>query len=147
MAGGGRIYSDGATALIAVFFGIQSAPADFQLGLLTALPDEDLDASGLTGLELAGGGYSRITVGTGASNWSVFGDGLVSNDFDTAFPVATADWVGTCTHWFLKVAATDVMIVASPLSSPFRVMEGMIPKISAGTLTLGLRNDDDPVIN
>jgi hypothetical protein len=147
MAGGSRVYADGATALISTFFGLQSAPAGFQVGLLTAMPDEDIDASSLAGIEFSGGGYARVSVGVGAANWSVYGDGLIANDFSASFPQATSDWVGICSHWFLKMGSTDVMIAASPLSSPFRVLAGMIPRIGPGTLALSLHNDDDPVIN
>lgn len=141
----GRVFLNGATDFLSVFFSLLSAPSGLKVGLLTDMPDETADSTGLTGLEPSGGGYARLSVGVGGSNWATYGDGLVANSFTDTFPVATLDW-GVITHWFLMQGTGTTLIIAQPLAESFQVLAGMAPRIDPGMLAISLGSSDDPLI-
>lgn len=66
-------------------------PATIALALCTG-PVLDTDTGDLTGKEVTGGGYDRVSIGRGDAIWT---DGIVTmNVGPIVFPTATGNWSG-----------------------------------------------------
>lgn len=78
-------------------------PAAIYVALYKTLPSDD----GTGGVEVAGGGYTRVQCGPGDAEWSEpsDGDGCFANAVPITFPTPTANW-GTVVGFGLWSAAT-----------------------------------------
>lgn len=106
-----------------------TAPSTVYVALYTAAPTD-----GGGGTELSGGGYARTT-----ATFTVT-DNTATNDTQSEFPAATANW-GVVTHGAVFDAATaGNMLGWGPLASSRDVQTDDIFRISSGDLTISLVN-------
>ncbi len=109
------------------------------VGLSTTTPNRSGDGH----TEPTGNGYARVIMSAGSSQsatW-VMGAaelGAAKNDKVVYFPEATGSW-GTCTHFCLFSAPTGgVLIAYGALTDPISPVNGTVPIIRAGDLTMGI---------
>lgn len=99
----------GSESYLGALFGLNAAPANYFLALLTGVPDPIW-----TGVELASvevptelnsttTGYARYSVGVGAGSWDAF-PGYLANAQTITFDLPVQDW-GLVTGWAL---CTDI---------------------------------------
>lgn len=94
----------GAPTWLSALFGVGALPTTYYVALLSDPPGEATDGTIIADLEPVGGGYSRMSYGTGAANWDVNGAYLINlNPID--YGVATGEW-GSLDHFALCTAAT-----------------------------------------
>lgn len=100
----------GSETYLGALFGLNAAPTNYFLALLTGVPDPIW-----TGVELAmvevpteidatTTGYARYAVGVGAGSWDAF-PGYLANKNTITFPLPVQDW-GLVTNWALCTAVT-----------------------------------------
>lgn len=72
-------------------------PTVIALALCTSTPVDE-DTGDLTGKEVTGGNYARVSIGRGDANWAAVGLGYTSNIEELDFPQASTNWTGPITH-------------------------------------------------
>lgn len=94
------------------------------------------DAGG--GTECTGAAYARVSIGTGAANWTVT-TGTLDNDNNIDFPQATADYsVASGDPVQVNVFGTTQLDWVSGTFAAVDINNGDTPRISAGNLDITL---------
>lgn len=106
------------------------------VALTRRVPEANADGSSLD--EPIGGLYSRVQIPLGPTYWGLTGFNEVYNIADVVFPTAANYW-GLMMGYALCTAASggDTLAVGS-IANPLRVDIGIIPKVKAGGLIIGL---------
>lgn len=125
----------GAADILGVYVGVATAPVGLYLALLNEMPDETVNGTSLTQVEVAAGiGYSRYSIGLGVGNWALYGES-VGNANELTLGPSTGDW-GIVRGWALCTAATDGdVIIANLFPEPYRVLGGRSYVIEEGSIT------------
>lgn len=111
-----------------------SQPSALYIGLFTTLPTSD---AGTGGIEVSGGGYQRVNMGTLSNAWSAWTAASgIRNTADIAFPQATTAW-GTVVGLGIWDAATGGnLLVFAPFQTSKNVNSGDTLTIQANNISI-----------
>jgi len=114
------------------------SPATFQLGLSYSQPSDD----GASLFEIAGSGYSRLTVSNNLTNFpaaytDLSGKTHKRSGASLTWSAATGTW-NLATHWFLYDTTNSRAVVWGTLLAPMSVGAGDVPRIAGGNLDITL---------
>lgn len=119
-----------------VFSGGSYQPSDLYLALLDEEPTPKDDGSSIS--EITEGGYSRVQIGTGTSNWSTAQTGSPSNKNKLTFGPATEDWLQTVRAVGLVDAASGGILIGGSPAGPASVADGDTLEVNSDVLELAL---------
>jgi hypothetical protein len=118
------------------FNGVASGPATSSvwIALLTTLP-----TNGSGGVEVTGGGYSRIQMVSSLSSWVAPSNGWTSNALPLRFSASTSPWSEVVGSAAFTAASGGTLLLYGPLAPPKVIEPGMAAQIFLpGTLILGI---------
>ena len=130
----------GAATWSGILVGVGSLPASFYVALATSEPGIGWTGTQLSTVEPVDPGYARQALGTGSGNWTLSGNGYVSNAVLISFGTPTDTW-GSITHFALTDAATGGNLWCfGEYASPPAVAPNFTAQIPAGGIVLALAN-------
>lgn len=111
-----------------------AATSSVWIALLTTLP-----TNGSGGVEVAGGGYSRVQVVSSVGAWAAPSNGWTSNAVPVRFSAPTSSWSDVVGAAAYTAASGGVLLFYGPLA-PSKIIEpGMAAQIfMPGTVILGI---------
>jgi hypothetical protein len=77
-----------------------TAPTQINIGLYTARGTIAQACAGTNFTEVSGGGYARVNIGVGGTNWNTAAARAMDNKLAVAMGTPSADW-GTVTGYFV----------------------------------------------
>lgn len=136
----------GAADVLSCYVGLTSPPAALYVALLNELPDETINGTTLSQVEVPSGvGYARALIGVGASNWAVYGE-AVANRNELLYGPSTDDW-GVVRAWALCTALTDGdVIISNTLPEAWRVLGGRSYAIGEGVIAWQATSPVEPIV-
>ena len=130
----------GAATWSGILVGVGALPNPFYVALCTSEPGTGWTGTQLATVEPADPGYARISIGTGSANWTLSGNGYVSNANALTFGTPTDTW-GSITHFALTDALTGGNLWCfGEYASPPAIAPNFSAQIPAGGIVLALAN-------
>ena len=116
-------------------------PTVLAVALCTVAPT-DTDTGTLTGKEVSGGSYARVTLNPLDANWAAVsaGNGTTSNTPAITFAAATADWSTVVAVAICDATSSGNMLFYGTLTGNKVVNNGDTFQFAAGQLSIQLDN-------
>lgn len=111
-------------------------PSTVYVALSTATWTSTATGTSIAASEPAGGGYARISITNDNTKWSTPVLGVIKNNVEFTFPLATSNW-GNIVSFYVVDAATDGNVLyGGDLFIQMAVLAGDTPKFGSDQITV-----------